>query len=194
MNTIKLFQEIILMINNKFLLAAVIMTALWGQAEASTLVADSAWNAFDVDELTSASTGLEWIDLDGNALSFDFTLSGSAYLKVVDAGFAGDRFNVYDNGVLLDQTSVASNTYPVSVGLDFDAAYASSLYSQGLFWLGAGTHSITGVMSQSALAETTPINATVGAVSLTAVPLPAAAWLYLTGTALMGVVSRRRKN
>jgi len=179
---------------NKLFLAAVVMSTLCAQAEASTLVADGAWNAFDVDELTSASTGLEWIDLDGNALSFDFTLSGSAYLKVVDGGFAGDRFNIYDNGVLLDQTSVASNTYPASLGLDFDAAYASSLYSRGLFWLGAGSHSITGLLSQSALDGSTPINATVGAVSLTAVPLPAAAWLYVTGTALMGFISRRRKN
>ena len=184
------------MSKNKFLLAAVLMSALYGQAQASTLVADGAWNAFDVDELSSVSTGLEWIDLDGNALSFDFTLSGSAYLKVVDAGFAGDRFNVYDNGtLLLGETSAAFNTYPASVGVDFDAAYASSLYSHGLFLLGAGSHTITGLLSQSALdGDSNPFNATVGAVSLTAVPVPAAAWLYLTGTALMGFISRRRKN
>jgi hypothetical protein len=182
------------MIKNKLFPAAVVMSALCAQAEASTLTADGAWNAFDVDSSVSNSGNLEWIDLDNNSLSFDFSLSGSAYLKVVDAGFAGDRFNVYDNGVLLDQTSVASNTYPASIGLDFDVAYASPLYSRGLFWLGAGSHSITGLLSQSALNGTTPINATVGAVSLTAVPLPAAAWLYLTGTALMGFISRRRKS
>ena len=181
------------MIKKKFLVIAALLSALCAQAEASTLSADGAWNAFDVDSSVSNSGNLEWIDLDNNALSFDFTLSESAYLKVVDGGFAGDRFNVFDNGVLLDQTSVASNTFPASIGLDFDAAYASPLYSRGLFWLGAGRHSITGLLSQSALNGTTPINATVGAVSLTAVPLPAAVWLYLTGTALMGFVSRRGK-
>lgn len=179
----------------KSIVAAALLLALCSQAQAATLIADGAWNAFDVDELTSASTGLEWIDLDGNALSFDFTLTESAYLKVVDAGFAGDRFNVYDNGNLLDQTSVAVNTYPASVGLDFDQAFANSDYSRGVFLLSAGSHSITGLLSQSALDDSSSlINATVGAVSLTAVPLPAAAWLYLTGTALMGLVSRRRKS
>ncbi|MDP3330401.1 MAG: hypothetical protein Q8S55_00155, partial [Methylococcaceae bacterium] len=96
---------------NKLFLAAALLAALCGQAEAASLTADGAWNTFDVDDLSSASGNLEWIDLDGNALSFDFTLTESAYLKVVDAGFAGDRFNVYDNGVLLDQTSAVANTY-----------------------------------------------------------------------------------
>lgn len=179
---------------NKLFFAAALLAALCGQAEAASLTADGAWNTFDVDDLSSASGNLEWIDLDGNALSFDFTLTESAYLKVVDAGFAGDRFNVYDNGVLLDQTSAVANTYPGSIGLNFDTAYASDIFSKGLFLLGAGNHSITGLLSQSALDDSNlPINATVGAVSLTAVPLPAAAWLYLTGTALMGFVSRRRK-
>ncbi len=179
----------------KILLAAAMLSAIGAQVEAATLVADGAWNTFDVDELTSASENLEWIDLiDGKALSFDFSLSSPAYLNVVDGGFAGDRFNVFDNRNLLDQTSVAVNTYPSSIGLDFDSAFADSNYSQGVYLLGAGSHSITGVLSQSATDEdNNPFNATVGAVSLTAVPLPAAAWLYLTGSALIGVVSRRRK-
>jgi hypothetical protein len=178
----------------KSIIAVALLSALCSQAEASILVADGTWNAFDVNDLTAVSGGLEWIDLNGDALSFDFTLTESAYLKVVDGGFAGDRFNVYDNGNLLSETSVASNTYPNSVVLDFDSAFADSNYSQGVFFLGAGNHSITGLLTQSALMNgATPFNATVGAVSLTAVPLPAAAWLYLTGTALMGFVSRRRK-
>jgi len=181
-------------IKKSFLIVA-LMSALCVQAEAAvSLNADGAWNVFDVDNALSTSGNLDWIDLDSNTLSFDFTLTGSAYLKVVDGGFAGDRFNVFDNGNLLGQTSVAVNTYPASVGLDFDAAFADANFSRGVFLLGAGSHSITGLLSQSALDNaSTAINATVGAVSLTAVPLPAAAWLYLTGTALMGFVSRRRK-
>lgn len=182
------------MIKKYFFIVTVLMSALCAQAEASTLVADGAWNAFDVDSSVSNSGNLEWIDLGANTSSFDFTLTGWAYLKVVDGGFAGDRFNVYDNGNLLGATSVAVNTYPNSVYLDFDAASADSNFSYGMFLLGVGSHSITGLLSQSALDNSgAAINATVGAVSLTAVPLPAAAWMYLTGTALMGFISRRRK-
>jgi hypothetical protein len=174
-------------------ISAVLLSALSGQASAVTLNADGQWNAFDVDSSVSNSGGLEWIDLNNDALSFDFILSESAYLKVVDGGFAGDRFQIFDNGLLLDQTSVAVNSYPDGVGLDFDTAFANTHYSRGVFLLGAGNHSITGLLSQSALDDTnTEINATVGAVSLTAVPLPAAAWLYMTGAGLMGLVSRRR--
>ncbi len=69
----------------------------------------------------------------------------------------------------------------------------ATINSQGIYLLSAGQHSITGLLSLSALDDSnTPINATVGAVSLTAVPLPAAAWLYATGAALIGAVSRRR--
>jgi hypothetical protein len=183
------------MIKKTFFLSAVLLSALSGQAQAVTLNADGAWHEFDVDESTALSGGLEWIDLNNDALSFDFTLTGSAILKVVDGGFAGDRFRVFDNGNLLDQTSVAVNSYPDSLGLDFNAAFANTNYSRGVFLLGAGAHSITGLLSQSALDDTNSVlNATVGAVSLTAVPLPAAAWLYGIGAGLIGLVSRRRKS
>lgn len=183
------------MLKKTFFLSAVLLSALSGQAQAVTLNADGQWNAFDVDNSVSNSGGLEWIDLNNDALSFDFTLTGSAILNIVDGGFAGDRFQVFDNGHLLDQTSVAVNSYPDSVGLDFDAAFANTNFSRGVFLLGAGTHSITGLLSQSALDDTnSALNATVGAVSLAAVPLPAAAWLYISGASLLGLVSRRRKS
>ena len=180
----------------KSLLAAALLSAFVAQAEAATLVSDGAWNTFDVDDLTSDSGNLEWIDSnDGSPLSFNFTLPVSAYLRVVDGGFAGDRFNVFDNGNLLGETSAAVNSYPASLGLDFDQAYADPNFSHGMYLLEAGSHSITGALSVSALDDTNAaLNATVGAVSLTSVPIPAAAWLYLSGTALMGFVSRRRKS
>lgn len=183
------------MLKKTFFLSAVLLSALSGHVQAVTLNADGQWHAFDVDSDLSNSGGLEWIDLDSNTLSFDFTLTGSAILKVVDGGFAGDRFQVFDNGLLVDQTSLAVNNYPDGVGLDFDAAFANTSFSRGVFLLAAGNHSITGLLSQSALDDTgSPLNATVGAVSLTAVPVPAAAWLYMTGAGLLGLVSRRRNS
>ncbi|WP_367156056.1 hypothetical protein [Methylomonas sp. HYX-M1] len=162
-------------------------------AQAATLTADGAWYAFDVDEWASLSGGLEWIDLDGAALSFDFNLTAPAYLRVVDAGFAGDRFQVFDNGDWLGETSVPAASYPDSVAADFDAAYANTAYSRAVYWLDAGSHSISGLLSGSATDDSgLSINATLGAVSVTAVPVPAAVWLFGAGLGLLSGVSRGR--
>ncbi|QSB02523.1 hypothetical protein JWZ98_06155 [Methylomonas sp. EFPC1] len=179
----------------KSVLAVALLSAICTQAEAITLNADGAWHAFDVDNSVSNSGGLEWIDLDNNALSFEFTLTGSAILRVVDAGFAGDRFKIFNAASVLGETSAAVNNYPTSVYSDFDLAYTTSGYSHGEFLLSAGSYQISGLLIESALDDTsTELNATVGAVSLTAVPLPAAAGLYAAGAGLLGLVSRRRKS
>ena len=184
------------MFNKKTLVAAVLLSVLSAQAEAQIITADGQWNAFDVDE--EISGGLEWIDLDGNPLTFDFTLTDSAVLDVVDAGFGGDRFGLSPfiiEQVIGYQERTGNNTFPSSVVLDFDQAYTDLNYSLYTYTLLPGTYSLTGLLIESALdGAGTPINATVGAVRLTsAVPLPAAAWLYMGGTALMGFISRRRK-
>ncbi|ANE56666.1 VPLPA-CTERM sorting domain-containing protein [Methylomonas sp. DH-1] len=181
------------MFNKKYLLSAALCAALSADAGAATLAADGQWHPFDIDETSSASAGLEWIDLDGNALSFDFSLIGSAILRIVDGGFAGDRFDVFNGNLLLGQTSAATNNYPESLGLDFDAAFADGRYSRGVFLLGPGSYRISGLLSLSALDDNAgALNATVGAISLTAVPLPAAAWMYLAGTGLLGLTARRQ--
>ncbi|ATG91631.1 VPLPA-CTERM sorting domain-containing protein [Methylomonas koyamae] len=181
------------MFNKKYLLSAALCAALSANAGAATLAADGQWHAFDIDETSSASAGLEWIDLDGNASSFDFSLTGSAILRIVDGGFAGDRFDVFNGNLLLGQTSAATNNYPESLGLDFDAAFADGRYSRGVFLLGPGSYRISGLLSLSALDDNAgALNATVGAISLTAVPLPAAAWMYLAGTGLLGLTARRQ--
>jgi len=165
---------------------ALALTAVNANAEVVT-VNDTQWHAFDVDDLSSASGGLEWISLDdGSALNFSLNLATAAYLTVVDGGFAGDQFRVFDNGVELGLTSVPGSSYPASLGLDFDAALGDSAWSRGVFLLGAGTHSITGLLSASALSEFGEINATVGAIQVAPVPLPAALLLLLSGTGLLG--------
>jgi hypothetical protein len=192
-----------LMLKKKLLIAAALLAALSTQAEAQTISADSTWHEFDVDDLLSSTGGLEWIDLDGNPLTFDFTLTQSTVLDVVDAGFGGDRFALDFTGpinfITRPETSSALNTYDNSIGLNFDAAFANQDYSKFSITLLAGTYTLSGELIESVLYDPgtgipTPLNATVGAVRLTpaAVPLPAAAWLYITGTALMGFISRRR--
>jgi hypothetical protein len=156
-------------------------------AETVTLQPNGQWSAFDVDTSASNSGGPEWIALSGDPLTFHFELLKPTTLDVVDGGFSGDVFKVYDNNgtTLLGQTSSAvNNSYPASVGLNFDAAFANSNYSKGSFLLGAGTHNITGLLWVSALDNTgQPIYASVGAVRLNipAVPEPETVWLLLTG-------------
>ena len=140
------------------------------------------WNTFDVDSSFAISGGLEWIDANGEPLAFKFTLTTPTYLKIVDGGFAGDVFEIFDNGLSLGLTSGASNSYPNSLSTNFDAAFANLNYSQRIFLLGVGTHEVTGRLTSSALDDTSQaLNATVGAVSL--MPEPSTIILFLTGGA-----------
>jgi hypothetical protein len=194
-------------ITKKTLLTAALASVFSMPVGASTLAltADSQWYSFDVDSSYATSGGLEWIDAqfntgynsDGSALNFTFTLTDSADLNVVDGGFAGDQFQVLDNGIALGFTSVPTNTYPAAVASNFDAAWADIQYSRAVFHLGAGLHNITGLLSLSATVNgDSNFNATIGALSLTptAVPIPGALALFLAGSGLMGFISRRRAN
>ncbi len=94
-------------------LTAMMALACAGGASAETVAicADNTWHAFDIDELMSASGGLDWISIeDGSTLSFTFTTAADTLLTIVDAGFAGDSFNIFDNGVLLGVTSTPVQT------------------------------------------------------------------------------------
>lgn len=173
--------------------------ALSGAAHAGTLAADGQWTAFDVAYDLSGNLG--WIDIsDGSALSFNFVVpAGSvATLTVVDAGFAGDRFDISDAATgLLGSTSAAVNSYPSNVYLDFDAALANPLYSRGVFTLQSGSYVVSGVLTLSALDDTlTPLNSTVGGIRLevSAVPEPASLASMLLGLGLVAGVLRRRAN
>ncbi|MBX9609663.1 MAG: hypothetical protein K2Y51_25870 [Gammaproteobacteria bacterium] len=186
---------------NLLLAAGLLASALSLPATATTLVPladDGAWSTFDVDALTSLSGGLEWIDLDGVDLAFSLTLSQDSVLRVVDLGFRGDRFELtVSDGIttqVLGQTSAVANPDIASedIVIDPDLAWADTNYSKGSFLLGAGSWTVTGVLIQSADFGGAPLNATLGAVSLTAVPVPATGLLMLGASGILGLFTRRR--
>jgi hypothetical protein len=175
-------------------LTALLALACAGAASAETvsIAADNTWHAFDVDDLSSNSGGLEWIDLNGGALGFTFTTTTDTLLTVVDGGFAGDRFRVFDQGNLLGETSVVASQISASqLGTNFDTALGNANYSFATYLLAAGTHTITGLLSQSATDSGFDINATVGGLRVAPVPLPGALLMFLSGTGLLGFMRRR---
>jgi hypothetical protein len=185
------------------LVAAIAATVSLGAHATITDVSTNNWYEFTVDTLTSTSGGTEWIDYtNGSALNFNFTINAGyvGSLTVVDTGFAGDTFNVFNGTTLLGNTStVPVVAYdPLLQGItNADAALADSSFSRGTFVLGAGTYSINGALLQSVLDAPggAPLNATIGDLRLTvaAVPEPEAFALLLAGLGLVGFVTRRRK-
>lgn len=130
-------------------------------------------------QLCTASSG-------GNSQFADappWTFTGAAYLIVTDAFASLDRFQVFDNAVSLGLTS--DPTPGGSCSSDPAVCLLDPHYSQGMFLLGEGSHSIT--MSQT-------LNQFSGAgfFRVDAVPEPTT-WL-LVGSPLLvfGLLRRRR--
>jgi hypothetical protein len=193
-------------IQNALLTAVLFSSSLAAQATSFNLAPNDQWQTFGVDSFASVSGGNEWIDnVDTNApgygsqLNFTFTIAAGfqGTLTVVDAALAGDTFNVFNNGNLLGATSAVPVQQYVTApdaGYDFDAALANVAFSRGVFTLGAGSYSISGVLAQSLMLDADPLNATAGAVklSVSAVPEPSTAALVLAALGVTFLVYRRR--
>jgi hypothetical protein len=182
------------MLIRKFLAGAALVVAFLGAAQATTvnLPTNGTWAAFDVDQVEFGTA--KWVNIDnGTDLGFAFTVPVglTGVLTVVDAGFAGDRFDVLANTASLGSTGAAVNSYPNSIGLDFDVALADPNYSRAVFTLAAGDYLITGRMSLSALDDLgASIDASVGGLNVMLVPEPAT---YLTLLAGLGLLTIRRR-
>jgi len=178
----------------KLLAAAALGLAGLGAAHATTVsVAAGQWYDFNVDDfLAPVASPLAWIDFTNSSLlSFQFTVEAGSVgtLTVVDAVTAGERFSVIANGSSLGTTSVAGSS-GANVGYDYDAALANLAFSRGVYTLGAGAYTVTGLMLPSA----DGINATQGGLRLDVSPVPEASTLALLlgGLGALAFVARRR--
>jgi len=157
-----------------------LLIALFGifsiaNVNAASLTVDSGWEVFNF-----GGVGSSWSD------TFSFTLTSQALFSVTDAYAVGDEFSFTD-GITTWNTSTAVND-GTNVGSDFDAALASPKFSSLSVLLSAGSYVISGLTTLS------PYGGGDGAVqlsSVSAVPIPAAAFLF--APALLGFMSLRRK-
>tara|TARA_R110001583_G_scaffold195483_1_gene374090 strand:+ start:404 stop:904 length:501 start_codon:yes stop_codon:yes gene_type:complete len=142
---------------------------------AATLTVDGGWQKFEFD-----GVGSSWSE------TFSFTLTDQALFSVTDAYNDGDEFSFTD-GITTWNTSTAVNDN-TNVGSDYDVALASPKFSSLSVLLSAGSYTITGLATLSPYGGG---GAAARLSSVSAVPIPAAAFLF--APALLGFMGLRRK-
>ena len=177
-------------------LVAMALLAFQGLAQSAVLAADGRWAGFVVDDVTAQSSGVEWIDDQGAALHFGFSIAPGLQgtLTVVDAGFSGDRYLVKDGAAVLGSTGTAVDGDAFgAITFSYDDALANANFSRAVFSLSAGAHDISGVLSQFLSVNGAPLNTSIGGLRLTVSPVPEPATLasLLAGLSLLSLALRR---
>src|SRR5215469_5387656 len=79
-----------------------------------------------------------------------WTFSGPARVFVLDLFQIGDEFTLFDNNAVVGNTSTVANTGASPCDNNIACAAGNPLYSQGAFFLGGGSHSLTIEVLQNA--------------------------------------------
>jgi hypothetical protein len=146
-----------------------------GTGNAIPLSIDGGWHTFDF-----GAVGTSW-----SPTNYTFSLSGPAVLIAVDAYLAGDRFEIFDNGLSLGSTSLPAGGGG-NIGNNFDLALTNPNFSSGQFLLAAGNHDISGTVLVSTGDQGT------GALRVDTVPEPSSLLLMALGLVGAGFATRRR--
>lgn len=180
----------------RFALAALLLTLSTSCMFADALPTNSTWVEFlfgGVNSFATVGTGSVSTTnpVANQSIAPPWTFSGPAVVRVLDLFQSVDRFAVFDNNVLLGNTSA-----PTTGGAcdnNIGCALADSHYSFGAFNVGAGSHSITIQAIVSGLgAGAAVLNATA-----TAVPEPGSVVMMFTMVGILGYgvgKKRLRKN
>lgn len=162
------------------LLAAAI-AAFAFNAHAVSIATDGSWSEFDFDGQGSSLYDLNTLDTE-----FSFTLTQNSLLRVIDAGFSGDRFEIRANGSLLGLTSTpVTQDFSEEPIFDINTLLSDSRFSKGSWNLAAGSYTITGLATHS-------MGSGLGYMSIAAVPEPESFAMLLAGLGLIGAIARRR--
>lgn len=137
------------------------------------LTVNGGWHEFAFPE-----AGSPWAD------EFSFSLLTPGTLTVTDAHVAGDRFEVFSNGMSLGLTSEPLSQYDFTD--QYDLAASDPRWSTGIWSLAAGKYLISGLTTLSPYGS----GSAALRVDTAPVPVPAAAWLL--GSALIGGLGLRR--
>ena len=160
------------------LLTAGLLVAFAESVQATPITVDGGWQAF------SWTSGPGVWDLEG---AFTYNVASPTDLKVTDAFIDGDRFEVYDGGLLIGTTSVPAND-GAQISGDPDGAFADARWSSGEFLMAPGAHSIT--LKTIQIANGFPGGT--GYLRVDTIPAPGAILLGTLGTGLVGWLRRRR--
>jgi len=152
--------------------------------KADVLVVGGGWDTFSFNGVGSPLLGFP-----SGSPDFTFTLTSPATFKVTDAFVDSDQFAISINGATAVDTSVPAND-GTNFGANYDAAFASPLFSHAAFDLAPGTYDITGS------AVLAPFEGGSGAVELVAnsAAPEASTWtMMILGFLGLGFMAYRRK-
>jgi len=173
----------------------ILVLLTFGNAGAATLTPNGNWvyfwneikqDVYDPYDPNEPPIGHEY------RFNMDHTVTSTQGVRIdiTDTDRIGGRFEVFIDG---QSAFVTSETDPAFFGVvatgdatDGDEAWANQFLSKGSFLLGAGTYDI------SIQVHTNDITiGSAGHIRATAVPIPAAAWLFGSALAGLGWVKRR---
>ena len=158
-------------------------------ARADVLTLNGGWDPFyylsaDVFDPTVGASPL-YDNTSNPTGEWDFTVAAPAFLKITDAYYTGDWYDLTINGA--DQGPTSFPTVALDFQPDFEQAFHDPNFSSAYYYLQPGSYVVTGV------ALLAPYGYGVGGIALSSdVPEPAAWTLMLSGLAGIGGLTRRR--